>query len=114
MSINQGVFPNEMKIAKVIPIYKSGNKSQTSNYRPISVFHFFPKIFEKIMYTYLIDFINEHNILNILNNYQFGFRQKYSTNPAIITLVVKINKALYTGNIMIGVYLDLKNLWTQL
>ena len=55
------------------------------------------------MYTYHIDFINEHNML-----YQFQFRQKYSTNHVIIYLVENINKALYTRNIMIGVYLDLQ------
>ena len=91
-----------MKIAKVIPIYKSGDEALTCNYRPISVLNFFSKIFEKIMYNY---FINEHNILY---SYQFGFRQTYSTNHAIITLVEKINEALYKGNIMIGVYIDLK------
>ena len=105
MSIKEGIFPDEMKIAKVIPIYKSGNKALTCNYRPISVLNLFSKVFEKIMYNHLLDFINEHNILY---SYQFGFRQKYSTNHAIITLVEKINEALYKGNIMIGVYIDLK------
>ena len=80
MSINQGVFPDEMKIAKVIPIYKSGNKSQTSNYRPISVLIFFLKILEKIMYTYLIDFINQHNILY---NYKLGFRHIQQIMPLL-------------------------------
>ena len=105
LSIKQGIFPDELKIARVVPIFKSGDKALVSNYCPISVLSFVSKIYEKIMYNYLIDFINDHNILY---KYQFGFRKQYSTNHAIISLVEKINSALYNGNFMIGVYLDLK------
>ena len=91
MSFKQGVFPAELKIAKVIPIYKTGNKKDISNYRPISVLSFFSKIFEKIMYNYLIGFITKHDILY---KFRFGFRKQYSTNHAIISLVEKINDAL--------------------
>ena len=104
-SMSEGIFPDEMKLAKVIPIFKSGDKTMISNYRPISVLPFFSKIFEKIMYNHLLDFINENGILY---KFQFGFRQKYSTNHAIILLVEKIRNALSTGKIMIGVFLDLK------
>ena len=74
VSIKQGIFPDELKIAKVVPIFKSGDKSLVCNYRPISVLSFFSKIYEKIMYNYLIDFVNSHNILY---KYQFGFRKQY-------------------------------------
>ena len=49
LSIRQGVFPNELKLAKVLPIYKSDDKRQLKNYRPISVLPFISKIFEKIV-----------------------------------------------------------------
>ena len=57
------------------------------------------------MYNYLVNLINKHTILY---NYQFGFTQQFSTSHGIISLVEKINQALYNGNIMIGVYLDVK------
>ena len=57
------------------------------------------------MYNYLIGFITKHDILY---KFQFGFRKQYSTNHAIISLVEKINDALYRGKVVIGVYLDLK------
>ena len=104
-SINKGIFPDELKIAKVIPIYKSGDKTSIENYRPISVLSVFSKTFEKIMYNHLINFINKHNILY---KYQFGFRQRHSTNHAIITLVDKISTALDRGNVVIGCFFYLK------
>ena len=65
----------------------------------------FSKIFEKIMYNHLINFINKQDILY---KYQFGFRKQHSTNHAIITLVDKISTALDRGNVVIGCFLDLK------
>ena len=53
LSINQGIFPDELKIAKVLPIYKSDDKHLIQNYRPISVLPFFSKIFEKIILNHL-------------------------------------------------------------
>ena len=104
-SIELGIFPDELKLAKVVPIYKSGDHQSITNYRPISVLSFFSKVFEKIMYTYLINFVQENNILY---KYQFGFRKSHSTHHAIITLVEKVNEALDSGNLLIAVFLDLK------
>ena len=74
-SIAQGVFPDELKIAKVVPIFKSGDKALPSNYRPISVLPYFSKIFEKIMYNHVVNYINSKNIsininLDLGNNFQ--------------------------------------------
>ena len=57
---NQGFFPNILKIAKVIPMYKSGNKSLTENYRPISLLPTFSKIIEKMIKVRILSFINRH------------------------------------------------------
>ena len=83
-SINKNIFPDELKIAKVIPIHKSGDKTSIENNRPISVLSVFSKVSEKIMYNHLIHFINKHNILY---KYQFGFGKRHLTNHAIISLV---------------------------
>ena len=105
LSINQGIFPSELEIAKVIPIYISDDKQLIRNYRPISVLPFFSKIFEKIISNHLLNFIESNNILY---DNQFGFRMNHSTTHAIITLVERVSKALDTGKIVVGVYLDLK------
>ena len=83
-SFKCGNFPNKLKLAKVIPIFKNGDKQDISNDRPISILSFFSKIFEKTMYNHLINFIGKNKILY---KYQFGFRKLHSMNHAIISLV---------------------------
>ena len=63
MSFAQGIFPDELKLARVVPIYKSGDKKEVSNYRPISVLSFYSKIFEKIMYEYVVEFMDKSEII---------------------------------------------------
>ena len=88
-SFGNGLFPDELKIAKVIPIFKIVTKKDTIKYRPISVLTFFSRIFEKTMYNHLISFIDKEDILI---KSQFGFRKSHSTNHSIISLVEKVNK----------------------
>ena len=84
MSFMGGVFPSELKLAKVIPIFKSGDSTKMSNYRPISILSFFSKIFEKLMYNIVNNFLYKNDVIY---KYQFGFRKIHSTQHAIITLV---------------------------
>ena len=58
------MVPDDLKIAKFIPVYKSDDKKIVSNYRPVSVLPAFSKILEKIVYNRLLDFINQHNLLS--------------------------------------------------
>jgi hypothetical protein len=103
LSIIQGIFPEELKIAKVIPIYKAGDQSTFSNYRPVSVLPSFSKIFEKIMYDRIMSFINKNQLLY---DYQFGFRKNRSTSMALIKLLDNITNALDNGECVLGVFLD--------
>ena len=57
-SIENGIFPNELKLARVVPIFKSGDPSSICNYRPISVLSFFSKIFERYMYNHVVQFMD--------------------------------------------------------
>ena len=104
-SFQEGIVPDEIKLAKVIPIYKSGSTMELNNYRPIFVLNIFSKIFERLMYNRLIFFLDKYNILY---QNQFGFRQGHSTHHALIALVDKITKSLDNRDIVIGVFLDLK------
>ena len=56
-SFREGIFPTELKRAKVVPIYKAGDKSLIKNYKPISIHSFYFKVFEKLMYNKLYNFI---------------------------------------------------------
>ena len=93
-----------MKIARVTPIHKKGNKNDVNNFRPISVLPFFSKILEKCMYKRLDEFLSKHNIL--LKN-QFGFRHGHSTATAILDLIHKINEAINNKEYTLTIFIDL-------
>jgi len=69
-----GVFPSPFRTARVIPIHKSGSKSEMTNYRPISLLTFFPKIFEKLILYRLLKFLDKHHIFY---PHQYGFRKTF-------------------------------------
>ena len=77
LSLEKGVFPDDLKIAKVTLIYKAGDNSDVSNYRPISLSPCFSKILELLMFNRLSKYLKENNILY---EKQFGFQSGYSTN----------------------------------
>jgi len=86
-SLNEGIFPDLWKISKIIPIFKSGDKNVMNNYRSIAVLPIFSKIFEKIVYKYLFNYLT---VNNILSNRQFGFRKSHSTVDALLGIQKKI------------------------
>ena len=93
-SLEMGVFPKEMKIANVVPIFKAGGMDEITNYRPVSILTTISKIYEKIFYSRLITFLKEQKILF---KDQFGFRENNSTYMAIINLLDRIIEALDGG-----------------
>ena len=103
LSFDKGYVPYELKIANVVPIFKKGDATLISNYRPISVLPVFSKIFEKLVYSRLTKYIDKHNILT---NYQFGFKKGYSTYMALTILIDKITSAMDKGEHIIGLFLD--------
>ena len=94
LSSAQGIDTLEHKITKVTPLLKNDNKMYVNNYRPVSVQPLLSKILERLMYNRILAFIIKHYILY---RYQFGFKQHYSTNLALITLVDKITESLQKG-----------------
>ena len=97
------MLPNELKIAEVIPLYKGGNARLFVNYRPVSVFSIFSKIYESLVYNRFPEFIELNDILYHL---QFEFRQRHSTSVALMVLTDEIMKALNDGEYVLGVFLD--------
>ena len=97
-AFNNGIFPENYKLAKVIPIYKSGDKTNPSNYRPISILNCLSKVMEKMIHKRIPIFLNK-NIL--LVNQQYGFQKNVSTLHAFLDIVTacydNINNKKYTG-----------------
>ena len=94
MSFQSGIFPFELKIANVVPIFKTSDEMIFSNYRPVSVLPVFSKLLERLVYNRLIAFITNNKLLY---DYQFGFQKGKSTHLALILLVDKITEALDRG-----------------
>ncbi|CAH2087332.1 unnamed protein product [Euphydryas editha] len=103
--LDEGSFPDSLKIAKVSPIYKSGLKTDPSNYRPISVLPVLSKIFEKILYTRIYQHLND---INFLFKKQYGFRPKSNTLAATIDLVTNIKNAIDKKQVAVGIFIDIK------
>ena len=105
LSFSTGCFPNNLKIAKVIPIFKKDSPLECNNYRPISLLSNIDKIFEKIMYSRVMKFLETCNCIYSL---QFGFRQQHSTNHALINKTENIRSALDSGQFACGIFVDLQ------
>ena len=90
-SFRNGTFPDQMKVAKVIHIFKGNDKQVFTNYRPISLLPQFSKILEKLFYVRLDNFIEIHSILS---NSRYGFRPNMSTSLALLELTQEITSAL--------------------
>ena len=104
-SFECGVFPDNMNVAKVVPLFKAGDRSLFSNYRPISLLSQFSKILEKLFNETLDKFIDK---FQLLNNCQYGFRSQMSTSHALLDLVEEITSSTDAKKISIDVFIDLK------
>ena len=80
-SITSSIFPDEWKTAKVIPLYKNGQRNIPGNYRPISVLPAISKVMERILYDQLYSYLTKSEVLS---NSQFGFRKFHSTATALL------------------------------
>ena len=104
MSLLSGDVPDDLKIAKVVPIYKKENPQIFGNYRPVSVLPCLSKILERLVYNRTYDFLSKHNILY---NKQYGFRTNHSTYMAVLDFVNDISRAIDNGMYTIGIFMDL-------
>lgn len=105
LCIAQGIFPDILKISKVIPIYKNGPKNNPNNYRPIALQSCFSKILEKLIKSRLQGFIDK---CNLLNKYQYGFRKESSTKLALLDLMQTIELNQNKDKHTIAIFLDLR------
>ena len=103
-SLKEGVFPSQMKLAQVIPLYKAKNKSLIENYRPVSLLPVLSKVLEKIVYRRVYKYLCKNDILFTS---QFGFRHSHSTVDAISELTGKIITGFEKREYTLGIFLDL-------
>ena len=105
LSIATGVFPDSWKIARVAPIFKSGQSNDRSNYRPISVLPFLSRVFAKLIYNQLYDYLDKNRLLF---SKQSGFRSLHSVVTCLLNCTndwyINMDKGQYTAM----VFIDLK------
>ena len=104
LSIKQRTFPDNLKIAKVIPIFKQGSRSLCDNYRPISVLPVLSKVFEKCIYNQLISYFSSENIITPT---QYGFKPGSTTVDCLVGLIEEMSTSLDQGDYAVSIFLDL-------
>ena len=92
--LQTGEFPNDLKISRVKPLFKSGETSSFSNYRPISLLPSFSKIFEYVIFKQLYSYMDDNRLFSLE---QYGFRIGHSTELAALHLVNHLTKQILHG-----------------
>ena len=107
LSLETGFVPKELKIAKIVPVFKEGNRHDFNNYRPISLLSSFSKLLEKIVAKQLLRFLHIHDIIY---KHQYGFRAGHCTSHPVLHLSEKIYSALNQkpSAKTITIFIDLK------
>jgi hypothetical protein len=103
-SLENGIFPEKLKIAKVVPLYKKNDCHLFENYRPISVLPSLSKVLERIMHTQITAYFNR---LNLFYDNQYGFRSSHSTELAALELINNIITSMDKNEIPLAIFLDL-------
>ena len=109
--LHTGVYPSQLKKSRVKPLFKSGDKSLFSNYRPISLLPSLSKIFERVFFYQLLAYFTNNNIL-CLN--QFGFRPGYSIELASLRLVDHLITEMDRNRVPTNIYIDLSRAFDTL
>jgi hypothetical protein len=104
LSLKFGTFPDALKLAKIIPIYKCNDHSDIKNYRPISLLSVFSKLFERVIYNRIFEYFTKNKLLYPK---QFGFQKNHSTEHAIIEIVNQITEGYDKRKYTLGVSIDL-------
>ena len=109
--LHTGIYPNAFKVAKVIPIFKKGDRSLLTSYRPISLLPTLSKMFERVIFTQLYSFFITNNILC---EQQYGFRAGHSTVLAATKLIDHTYEQMDQRKTSTHIYIDLSKAFDTL
>lgn len=105
LSLSTGVFPEQLKVAVVVPIHKSGSEQDITNYRPISILSILSKIFEYIIKNRIMSFLDRNEFFS---DRQFGFLPGKSTDDALLSHITDLTNQIEKGSLTVALYLDIK------
>ena len=109
--LENGVFPQILKVGCITPVFKKGDPRHLDNYRPVSTLPIFGKILEKVIYNRLYSFLST---MNVIYEQQFGFRKSHSTCHAINFSVNKVLSQVEKKNHVLGIFIDLSKAFDTL
>ena len=104
-SFTTGIFPQSLKLARVVPIFKSGDKKDMNNYRPISVLPILSKLFERAMCDRVNSFFEKYDLLD---GNQYGFRKGKSSTRAVMDNLQQVYRNLDQGRAVLSIFIDFK------
>jgi hypothetical protein len=100
-----GTVPKQLKTARVVPVFKKGDRTKPENYRPISILPVVSKLVEKSVKVRLLQFLNKKNFFY---KHQYGFRKGSSTLSAAIDIITNLENYLDNNNLASAIILDLQ------
>ena len=103
-TISEGIYPDPLKVTKVIELYKNDDKTNPKNYRPISLLPIRAKLFDIIINTQLMEHLTKHNIISPT---QYAFRPNSSTTTALQTILNRIHTDIKQKHPTLAIYVDL-------
>ena len=104
-SLSSSEYPELMKVAKVIPLHKTGETNVLDNYRPISLLPVISKVLEKMVYKYTVSHLNENNVLY---SRQYELRRKHSTVDAVMNFTAEVLTSFSDNRMVLSVFIDLR------
>jgi len=107
LSLSSSTVPTFWKQAKAVPIHKSGDSDNPANYRPISILPVLSKILEKAVYSQLINYLENNQLLS---EAQYGYRKRRSTELAAAYFIDDIRKQVDNGKLVGAVFMDLSQI----
>ena len=109
MSIDNNCYPEDLKLAEVSPVFKKKDDLNKENYRPISVLSHVSKVFERVMYQQIEDFMKDK-----LSNLLIGFRKNHNTQHCLTNLLERWKKTLDKGGYIFAIFMDLSKAFDTL
>ena len=110
-SLVTGIFPDKLKIAKVLPLFKKDDHTLMDNYRPISLLTSISKLYEKVVFSQLYDYFRNNDLFY---DSQYGFLKNHSTEYAAMELTDKVLKDIDERNISLAIFMDLSKAFDTL
>ena len=105
LSLNTATFPDDWKVATIVPLHKGGPPDVVGNYRPVSLLPLPGKLLEKIVHAHISGFVESNKLIS---DFQGGFRKNRSTTSTIVSLTDSILRAMNVGKVTLATFIDLR------